>query len=60
MLVKNPLDKELSLIFKGEVYHINAEEVKEFKDEIANHWIGIYQFMSIVELEKVEKESKKK
>lgn len=64
MLVKNPLDKEVSLNHKGEIYYIGANQLVDFPEEIAKQWVTIYQFMTIEKAEVVKedapKESKKK
>lgn len=66
MLVKNPLDKEVSLNHKGEVYYIDADKTVDFPEEIAKQWVTIYQFMTIEKAEvkeevtKETKEAKKK
>ncbi len=65
MLVKNPLDKEVSLNYKGEAYFIDAESMVDFPEEIAKQWVTIYQFMTIEKAVKEEtpkepKEAKKK
>lgn len=44
--IHNPIDKELSLQFKGEQYFIGAKTSKEFPNDLANHWLEIYGFMS--------------
>lgn len=43
--VKNPVDKELTLQFKGEVHSIGANTSKEFPEAVAKQWIFIYGFM---------------
>ena len=45
--IHNPIDKELSLQFQGEQYFIGAKTTKEFPNDLANHWIEIYGFMSV-------------
>lgn len=65
MLVKNPLDSEVTLNYKGEVFHIEAGKTKDFPEDIAKHWVTIYQFMTIEAKEEKEevkppKEVKKK
>jgi hypothetical protein len=56
--VKNPIDKELTLQFKGEVHTIGAKTSKEFPEAVAKQWIFIYGFMEVdnsKEEKKVEK-----
>jgi len=58
--IKNPEDKEITLNFKGEIHTIGAKSSQDFPEELAKHWLSIYQFMSIDEAkeEKVVKEEK--
>ncbi len=44
--VTNPIDKELSLQFKGEMYYIGAKETKSFPKDVVDQWVFIYGFMT--------------
>lgn len=43
--ITNPLDKELTLQFKGEHYTIGAGETKSFPADVVAQWVFIYGFM---------------
>ena len=47
MRVKNPIEKEVTLNYKGELFTIKANSTQDFPTDIAKHWIYIYGFMSI-------------
>lgn len=44
--VTNPIDKELSLQFKGEMYYIGGKETKSFPKDVVDQWVFIYGFMT--------------
>ena len=54
MKIRNPIDQELNLNFRGENYTIEAKGVKEFDDEVAKQWLLIYSFMGQAKPEPVE------
>ena len=69
MKIKNPLDKDLKLCFKGTDYVLEAGVSKEFPADVIAQWILIYGFLSITEskdkevdavVEAVEEEKPKK
>lgn len=71
MKIKNPLDKDLNLLYKGENYVLEAGFSKEFPADVIAQWITIYGFLNIssatsketdavVEAVEVMKEEKKK
>lgn len=45
--IKNTLDKDLSLQFKGETYTLGAGVTDKFPADVAARWIEIYGFLSI-------------
>ena len=47
MKIKNPLDKDLNLLYKGESYVLEAGVSKEFPEDVVAQWITIYGFLSI-------------
>lgn len=47
MKIKNPLDKDLHLLYKGEQHVLEAGVSKEFATDVAAQWINIYGFLSI-------------
>lgn len=68
MKIKNPLDKDLNLLYKGENYVLEAGVSKEFPEDVVAQWITIYEFLSITSassketdavVEAVEEEKKK-
>lgn len=44
--VKNTINKELTLNYKGEDYVLGKGEIKEFEDEVAKQWKYIYGFLN--------------
>lgn len=46
--VHNPTDSEVALQFRGETYSIGAGKTSEFPVEVANQWVTIYGFMTLV------------
>lgn len=65
--VKNPVDKEITLNYQGTIYNIGPKESKEFPEAVAQHWVTIYEFMSLTkgkeevdEVKEVEEVVKKK
>lgn len=69
MRIKNPTEKEVTLNYKGEPYTIDANSTKAFPEEVARHWVSVFQFMTIEadeptpkkeEKVEVKKEAKKK
>lgn len=55
MRINNPSDKEVTLNYKGEPYTIGANSTKYFPEEVARHWVNVFQFMSINEDEIISK-----
>ena len=47
MKIKNPLDKDLNLLYKGENYVLEAGVSKEFPADVIAQWITIYEFLAI-------------
>ena len=47
MKIKNPLDKDLNLRYKGTDYVLEAGVSKEFPKDVLAQWITIYGFLSI-------------
>lgn len=47
MKIKNPLDKDISLRYKGKDYVLEAGVSKEFPEDVIAQWITIYGFLSI-------------
>lgn len=47
MKIKNPLDKDISLCYKGVDYVLEAGVSKEFPEDVVAQWITIYGFLSI-------------
>lgn len=56
MKIKNPLDKDLNLNYKGTNYVLEAGVSKDFEPEVAAHWVHIYGFLSIVKATDKEKD----
>lgn len=59
--ITNPLDKELTLQFKGESYTLGAGVSDKFPADVAAQWINIYGFLSLAgtsdkEIDKVVEE----
>lgn len=46
--VKNPINEEVALLFRGETYLIGPDSVESFPIDVAKQWITIYQFMDFV------------
>lgn len=57
MKIKNPLDKDLSLLYKGENYVIEAGVSKEFPEDVVAQWISIYGFLKIAQATDKEKDA---
>lgn len=47
MKIKNPLDKDLNLNYKGKDYVLEAGVSKEFPEDVVAQWITIYGFLTI-------------
>lgn len=47
MKITNPLEKELALTYKGDVYTISAGKTEDFTKEVANQWLHIYGFLTV-------------
>ena len=60
MNIKNPLDKDISLLFKGETYTLEAGKSGDFSDEVAAQWVNIYGFLSEDEAPSKEEDKPKK
>lgn len=69
MKIKNPLDRDLNLLYKGQDYVIEAGVSKEFPADVVAQWITIYEFLKITStndkdtdevLEEVEKQKDEK
>lgn len=45
--VKNPIDKEVALLFKGHTYTIGAGKTESFPEDVAKHFVTIYGFMTL-------------
>ena len=47
ILVKNPLDKEIKIQFKGKEFILAANEEKELDAEVVTHWKRLHAFLEI-------------
>ena len=47
LLVKNPLDKELKITFKGKEFSLAAQEEKELDSQVVTHWKRLHAFLEI-------------
>jgi 23S rRNA pseudoU1915 N3-methylase RlmH len=45
--VKNPIDKEVALLYRGHTYVIGAKATESFPEDVAKQFVTIYQFMSL-------------
>ena len=45
--VKNPSDKEVNTIFKGEAFVIKPGSTEKFPEDLIKHLINIYQFLEV-------------
>lgn len=46
--IKNPLDNDISLKYKGEEYSIGAKETKGFPQDVVEQWMEIYGFITYI------------
>jgi hypothetical protein len=46
--IKNPLDSEITLKYKGEEYSIGAKETKGFPQDVVEQWMEIYGFVTYI------------
>jgi len=62
MKVKNPTDKVVNLNYLGEDYTIKANSSEDFPEDVAKHWVRMYEFMTLEAdtPKKEEKETKTK
>jgi hypothetical protein len=47
--IKNTLDKDLALQFKGEHYTLEAKTSKSFPGDVCAQWLEIYGFLTYEE-----------
>ena len=49
-LVKNPLDRELKVMFKGKNFVLAPNEGKELDNDLAVYWKKLHSFLEVEEL----------
>lgn len=54
--IKNPLDEDLKLHFKGESYTLEAGVTKQFPADVATQWVVIYDFLTLTSATDKEKD----
>jgi hypothetical protein len=55
--LKNPSDKEVNTIFKGEAFVMKPGSTEKFPEDLVTHLINIYQFLEVgTETKEVVKE----
>jgi hypothetical protein len=47
MKIKNTIDEDLTLNFKGVDYPLAAGVVEDFPEDVAAQWLRIYDFLSV-------------
>lgn len=52
--VTNPIEEEITVNYRGENYVIGPKETKQFDTELAQHWVRIYDFMELKEVDDKE------
>lgn len=46
-LVKNPLDKEIKIMFKGSNYILAPKEEKALEEDVVKHWKRLHGFLEV-------------
>lgn len=61
MILYNPTNKEVSIVFEGIRYGVGPESnTEELGKDVANYWLNTHQFLRVVvkEVESAEKQTK--
>lgn len=45
--VSNPIDSDLTLQYKGEIFELGAKASRDFPSDVADKWVEIYGFIKV-------------
>lgn len=60
MILKNPTNKTVSIVYQGSQYSVKPNDTIEVSDVVGEHWIKIHEFLTKQEVVESPKKTTKK